>query len=264
MQSVIPKSRKAKCAGWWYPASRTAHDFSDNPIATAVISPHAGFEFSGLVSMQAVSYVKKNRVWIFGTSHYERIKKGISIFNGEYRSSVGKTETPEIKSDELEVLKRYFSHEGHRTEEHSIENVLYCLNHFTAVVKGFCVLVQVSGKDQFDAIADDMASLWKPGDSMIVSTDWNHFVDIDVIDRLMDQSAKLLADGDIETLYDECSHGRLEACGIDALYLAAKILTNVGEIVRFKVLKSTDSSRVTGRKHGDKCVGYISARNSIS
>jgi len=218
-----------------------------------------------MVSLEAVSYVKKNRVWILGTSHYERIKNGISIFRGQYNSSIGKSIfPPELTSSENEVLEKYYTNEGHRTDEHSIENTLYCLNHFSPEVPAFCVLVQESEKSCFEKISEDIAAVWKTGDSIIVSTDWNHFVHIDVINRLMDDVSKRLSCGDIEGLYKECSRGNMEACGIDGLYLAGKVLAKTGEPVKFKVLVSTDSSRTAGRKHDDKCVGYIAAANNIN
>jgi AmmeMemoRadiSam system protein B len=264
MQSEALKSRPAKCSGWWYPSAPAAHNFKNNPVSSAVIAPHAGFDFSGMVALQSVSYVKKNRVWILGTSHYERIKNGISIFRGTYSSSIGKAIFPEeLTENELGILNAYFTNEGHRTDEHSIENILYCLNHFNNEIKAFCVLVQETERNCYEKISDDIVSIWKPGDSIIVSTDWNHFVPTSVINRLMSAVTKLLAEGDFETLYKECSRGNLEACGIDGLYLAGKILRSVGESTRFKVLVSTDSSQFAGRKHDDKCVGYIAAANNL-
>lgn len=264
MQSETIKSRPSKCSGWWYPTAMTPHNFKDNPVSSVIISPHAGFDFSGMVSLEAISYVKKNRIWILGTSHYEHIKNGISIFRGEYNSSIGKTVFPAgLTEGELKTLDIYFTNEGHRTDEHSIENVLYCLNHFAPSVPAFCVLVQETDISSFEKISDDIASVWKPGDSIIISTDWNHFVPVDVINRLMGEVSKRLTAGDIEGLYKECSRGNLEACGIDGLYLANKILHKTDESAMFRVLVSTDSSCITGRKHDDKCVGYIAAVNNI-
>jgi AmmeMemoRadiSam system protein B len=258
MLSKTLKSRSAKCREWWYPSGKTEHNFVNNPIASAVISPHAGFEFSGMLSMKAISYVKKNRVWILGTSHYERINSGISIFDGEYYSSIGKAVFPGVTDD---TLLKYYSSAGHRTDEHSIENVLYCINHFSQIIKAFCVLVQINDENDFNAIAGDISSVWKEGDSIVISTDWNHFVSVHKIDRLMQSASNYLTSGNIEKLYHECQRGNLEACGIDALFLASKILAKVGESVNFNILESTDSSLVTGRKTGDKCVGYIAAAN---
>jgi len=91
------------------------------------------------------------------------------------------------------------------------------------------VLVQISDKSCFEKISDDITSEWKPGDSIIVSTDWNHFVPVDTINRLMNKVSQHLISGDIEGLYNECKRGKLEACGIDALYIASKVLDKTGE-----------------------------------
>jgi AmmeMemoRadiSam system protein B len=259
------RTRKSKCAGRWYPYEKQTHRFKDNPLSSAVISPHAGFFYSGMVSLEAVSRVKKNRVWIIGTSHYESPKTGISIFYGDYFSSIGKASFPRNLSEkEFGIIKIYLSDEGHRTEEHSIENVLYCLNHFKEEADSFCCLVGNSNESNLEKISYDIASLWSEDDSIIVSTDWNHFVSTDRIDELMKESSLYLEKGDIPDLFQSCKTGKLEACGIDGLYLASKILAKANEKTEFNVLTSTNSSKAEigfMSLISDTCVGYISAAN---
>jgi AmmeMemoRadiSam system protein B len=266
MQLHELKTRPAKCANRWYPRTRSPNSFNDKPLSSAVISPHAGFDYSGQVSLEAVSHVKKSRIWFFGTSHYESLTKGISIFYGNYSSSIGKTVFPQsLDERKQKIIEKYLSNEGHRTEEHSIENVLYCVNHFSEEVEAFCSLVQIDNEKDFETAADDIASVWEEGDSIVVSTDWNHFVSTKVIDRLMKDAESYLASGKIDELYKHCMSGKYEACGIDGLYLAHKVLSKKNESTKFVVLKSTDSSR-TGEESGvekfaSTCVGYIAARN---
>jgi AmmeMemoRadiSam system protein B len=265
MASDVLKTRKPKCAGKWYSYEKQTHGFKDNPVSTAVISPHAGFYYSGAASLEAVSYVKKNRVWIVGTSHYESPQNGISVFHGDYYSSIGKALFPRSLNDkDFNIIKKYLSDEGHRTEEHSIENVLYCLNHFKEEVNAFCCLAGNSNEKDLEKISCNIADVWNKDDSIIISTDWNHFVSTDIIDELMKQSSSYLEKGEIPDLYRKCKTGKLEACGINALYLAYKILAKTNENTAFKVLISTDSSKAEAGFRGlisDTCVGYISAVN---
>lgn len=266
MEALKQKSREAKCSGQWYPYHRSKYEFFDNPLASAVISPHAGFTYSGAVSLEAVSQVKKKRVWFFGTSHYERITNGLSIFHGDYNSSLGRTIFPkDLSSSQSEILSKYLSDEGHRTEEHSIENVLYCLNHFNNEVQAFCGLVSIRDNDTFERISDDLAQVWNKDDSVIVSTDWNHFVRTSRIEELMYSVSVLLKTGNIAELYHACCRGLYEACGIDSLYLAFLLLTKVKENTKFNILQLTDSSRTApGEKKrffSETCVGYIAANN---
>jgi AmmeMemoRadiSam system protein B len=265
MEPLELKIRKPKCAGRWYPYEKQVHRFKDNPLSSAVISPHAGFMYSGMVSLEAVSSVKKNRVWILGTSHYEDITSGIAIYYGNYLTSIGKAIFPkDLSKKDFEIIKKYLSDEGHRTEEHSVENVLYCLNHFKEEVNAFCCLVRIKSYKDFENISADIASVWGKDDSIIVSTDWNHFVSTDIIDGLMKESAGYLEKGDILSLYRKCSEGSIEACGIDGLYLAYNILTRTDQKTSFKILTSTNSSKPEfgiGGLISGTCVGYISARN---
>jgi len=154
--------------------------------------------------------------------------------------------------------------EGHRTEEHSVENVLYSLNHFKEEVNAFCCLAGNSNEKELEKISSDIAGVWNKDDSIIVSTDWNHFVSTDIIDELMKESSSYLEKGDISSLYMLCKQGKLEACGIDGLYLASKILAKANEKTEFNVLTSTDSSKAEigfMSLISDTCVGYISAVN---
>jgi AmmeMemoRadiSam system protein B len=263
MQLKELKTRRAKCSSRWYPAERIVHGLADEPTSSAVISPHAGFIYSGAVSMLAVSKVKKQRVWLFGTSHYESLSNGISIFYGGYNSSIGKTAFPTGLNDtQFDILKKYISDEGHRTEEHSLENVLYCLNHFVNDVEAFCTLVQIDNEEDFETISADIAKVWDKNDSIIVSTDWNHFVPINEIDGLMHTASEHLKKGNLKELYRKCRKGEMEACGIDGLYLADRILARVNEKTEFTILQSTDSSHTgpEGNLTGT-CVGYIAACN---
>jgi AmmeMemoRadiSam system protein B len=254
------KSRPPKAAGYWYPHQRSAYQFKDNPVSSCVISPHAGFRYSGRVSLEAVSYVKKNRVWFFGTSHQEGIENGMSVYYGSYSSSIGRTRFPET-GDGINRISTYFSDRGHRTDEHSIENVLYCLNHFAPEVAAFCTYIQAEDEDTFERVSDDIAKLWQPGDSIIVSTDWIHYVSTNMVGKLMKEVTKLLEKGEIRELYYQCRKGELEACGIDGVYMAYKVLSKVGENTKFIVLEATDSSRTERNVYPDTCVGYIAARN---
>jgi AmmeMemoRadiSam system protein B len=259
------KKRETKCAGRWYPYKKQSLRYTDNPVSSAVISPHAGFSYSGEVSFEAVSYVKKSRVWIFGTCHYETPQNGISIYYGDYSSSIGKAVFPgNLSEKDYEILNKYFSDEGHRTEEHSIENVLYCLNHFKKEVNAFCVLVRINDEEDFEKIANDIVQVWNKGDSIIISTDWNHFVPVKIVNQLLDEASSYLAKGDVPGLYSQCLKGTQEACGIDGLYLAYKTLSKVNENTKFTVLTETNSSKSEydfGGLTSKTCVGYISARN---
>lgn len=271
-EEYIPKSRKigielklreSKCRNRWYPNYRTLHNLTENPNSTIVISPHAGFIYSGMTSLLAVSRVMKNRIWFFGTSHYEKINGGLSIFPGDYSSSIGKTKFPDINEDDFKIIGKYLSIAGHRTEEHSIENVLYPVNHFSEQPYAFCGLVRIADEAVFDKISDDIAGVWKKGDSIIVSTDWNHFVSMYLIDGLMEEVTGFLKEGNVEELYQSCKKGKFEACGIDSLYLACRILGKVNEKTSFEILESTNSSRSYPFEYfSSRCVGYIAAMNA--
>jgi AmmeMemoRadiSam system protein B len=263
MQRHGLNTRPPKCAGRWYPNEKQSQGFREDHLSSAVISPHAGFIYSGMVSLESAAHVKKNRIWIFGTAHFESPENGIAVYHGNYSSSIGKALFPQNLSEkDFNLIKKYFSDIGHRTEEHSIENVLFCLNHFKEDAEAFCTLVRIYSEDNFEKISDDIATVWRNGDSIIVSTDWNHFVTAGEMKNLLNEASDYLVKGDIPALYGLCMQGRQEACGIDGLYLAYKVLRKVNENSKFTVFTATDSSKSGfGSLESESCVGYISAGN---
>jgi hypothetical protein len=78
----------------------------------------------------------------------------------------------------------------------------------------------------------------------------------------MEDISEILKTGNIKELYAGCKKGKYEACGIDSLYLAVKILDKVNEKTNFEILESTNSSRsYPFRYFSSNCVGYIAAKN---
>jgi AmmeMemoRadiSam system protein B len=225
-----------------------------------VISPHAGFVYSGHTSLNAVSAVRKNRLWIFGTSHYETIPDGIAIFPGGYSTSIGKTLFPLINEDEEKRLSKYISDRGHRKDEHSIENVLYAVNHFSDAPEAFCILTAINKKGKYEEISDIITGIWKENDSIIISTDWNHFRKVSEMNDLMQNVCSLLEKGELEELYKLCKKNVYEACGIDSLHLTYNILKKLGLNTKFHIREATNSSKVIPTSE-DVCVGYIAANN---
>jgi MEMO1 family protein len=149
--------------------------------AVAIISPHAGYVFSGEVAASAINQINPDKqyknVFIIASSH-------TSYFEGASVYSVGNYETPlgEVKvnveiCNELIAKHSFFSFypDAHKTE-HSIEVQLPLLQFH--LQKDFQIVPIVIGSDGAKAardIADALKPYWNDENIFIISTDFSHY-----------------------------------------------------------------------------------------
>ena len=185
--------RKPAVAGQFYPADAkelTAeledYYFQAVPVKTnnvaAIISPHAGYVFSGGVAASAFNQVDPEKeykhVFILASSHRVGFK-GASIYNkGHYITPLGTAEVDLELANKLITENACFTHypEAHTTE-HSLEVQLPFLQHrFRG--KNYKIIPVVMGT-QNPEMCKNIARALKPffgGDNLfIISTDFSHF-----------------------------------------------------------------------------------------
>ncbi len=263
-------------AGAFYPdnssvLSRQIDDFLNNahpdPVRAdifALISPHAGYEFSGQVAAYAYKLIQHKpykTVIVIGPSHYFGFS-GVSIYSeGILRTPLGdlaidKEFTRKLLNREKEIFfeARAFA------KEHSLEVQLPLLQ---KTLSDFKLVPIVMGNCSF-LVCQKLARLLKEAIGqrrdvlVIVSTDMYHgydYEEAEIIDNLTSAYMKNL---DAEGLYNGLQEGKLQLCGgmpvVSALILAKEL---GGKDIR--LLKYTNSAAVTGRKvRGVWTVGYSS------
>jgi AmmeMemoRadiSam system protein B len=230
----------------------------------ALISPHAGYGFSG----QAAAYGYKviagrsyKTVVIIGPSHYYGFA-GVSVYpKGKFRTPLGDleidtafTEALLFKDSEIVFDPSAFA------KEHSVEMQLPFLQ---KALTGFKIVPIVMG-DCSLSTCKKLASLLKAAiasrkDILIVaSTDMYHGYDYDEGEIVDSLTLSCLKKMDAETLYYGLRDGRLQLCGglpvVSVLMLARELGYNA-----LTVLNYTDSAIVTGNKvKGRWTVGYAS------
>ena len=194
----IPTERKPVVAGKFYPASsgelrneidtltQSAKKLIQNKVKKddeilAVISPHAGYVFSGSVASSAFSVLKnrKNikRVFLIGSSHYAWFD-GVSVyFDGFYSTPLGKIEVDsELASKILEQSALFtFRLEAH-AHEHSLEVQLPFLQYF--LENDFKIIPILIGGHSPE-IPKKLAKILKPylgGENLfVISSDLSHY-----------------------------------------------------------------------------------------
>lgn len=274
------KERPAYNAGMFYPASpveirQSIQDYleavklvplSQKPFG--IISPHAGYPYSGPVAAYGFTAIKNHRydaIIIISPCHVDYFEFA-SIYNGDaYLTPLGKlfiekTIAKELQTDDNRVR---ISSKGHEIgmngrAEHGIEVQLPFIQIILGDVPIIPIVLGTMDWDVIQVLGKQLGRLALTHDILIVaSSDLSHYhgyEDCKSIDR---QFMDILKSFSVEKVYKELMTKSVEACGggpIIALMLAAQE-NNVNSI---EILNYATSGDVP---YGDKSrvVGYMSA-----
>ncbi len=265
--------RKAAVADQFYPAepsrlTKQINNYLDQAPKTelageivALISPHAGYVYSGQVAAYAYKLLeglKFEAVVVIAPSHYSPFK-GASVYHkGGYELPLGVVPVhEELASEIMDKADIIDFHPQAHSREHSLEVQLPFLQ---TVLGDFKLVPIVMGSQDMATcrtLAKAIADSIKGRRVLIVaSSDLSHFHDYDSALKLDNTVQERVAGFDPEGLAQDSAQGKNEACGggpIITALLAARLLG----ADHTKVLKYANSGDVTGDM--SRVVGYMSA-----
>lgn len=257
-------SREMSVAGSFYPAQcREIKRYIDsfNHALTnrlkleftpkAIISPHAGYIYSGFTANAAYSLVKPDkikRVIIIGPSHRVYLRGASVALYESYRSPCKEFTIDQAYSRSLIERHAALSFDPSAHMEHSTETqVPFVARYFNDVELVEIVYGDIAFKDLVPVIAD---ALEEEESFVIISTDLSHFYGLKEANMLDSVCVKAVEQMNLEKLDLGC-----EACGmtgVKALIYAAKKADLQSRVIDYRTSydASSDASRV---------VGYMSA-----
>jgi AmmeMemoRadiSam system protein B len=276
--NVSSAVRPPAVAGLFYPADpkilvRQIDDFlkraTSDPLRMgsgkghllALVSPHAGFMYSGLTAAHAYKLLKERRfdtAVIVSPSHREYFD-GISIFGGAaYRTPLGEVPIDAafrdalVEDDTLIAL----SDAGHG-QEHAIEVQIP----FLQKMLGGCRIVPIVMGDQRREycfhLGKKLAQVARGKNVLLIaSTDLSHYYPYDtaqLLDNIIIDEVQRL---DYEQLMADLETERAEACGGGPTVAVLLAACDLGANKAY-ILHACNSGDVTGDKGG--VVGYLSA-----
>ncbi|MDD2680091.1 MAG: AmmeMemoRadiSam system protein B [Candidatus Omnitrophica bacterium] len=230
----------------------------------ALISPHAGYGYSGQVAAFGYKLIKGQpykTVIILGTSHRYPFS-GASV----YPDGVFKTPLGEIAVD-TDFTRRLLGKEPQVSfipeafkEEHSIEVQLPFLQKTLASFKIVPVILGDCSLDDCKKIASLLKeALAGSADALIiVSTDMYHGYDYEEAKAMDSLTLAAIKNMDSEGLYWSLRDEKMQLCGGFGVVSALILAKGLGHD-KVKVLQYTNSAQVTGsKKKGVWTVGYAS------
>jgi len=273
------KIRPAGVAGGFYPKDPTQltkkidgflKNVPDQKISSdifALISPHAGYVYSGQVAAYGYSTLKNQtieRVVVISPSHLESFS-GVSIYNGDaYETPLGKVlvdkEFCQILANQSELI--LFSNKGHNRViqgrmEHALEVQIPFLQH---VIQNFEIVPVVMGDQSYKscrALGVALSNLIKDTKTIIVaSSDLSHFHEYNTAITKDNKVLNAILEWDFFNLSRNFNSRLWEACGGGPI-VATMIAAEKSGINSVRLLKYANSGDAEiGDK--DRVVGYSS------
>ncbi len=258
-------------AGTFYPADKkelreTVEGFlakaekgQRNGKLIALVSPHAGYRFSGQVAAYGYKEIKDSgikKVILIGPSHHSAFK-GASVYTkGSFRTPLGDVKIDETLTAGLldEKADIRFYPEAYE-KEHSIEVQLPFLQ---TVLKDFTIVPILIGsptKQTFEHLISGLTDMLDEKTLIIASSDLSHYHDYA---RAKEMDGKIISAIERLSVMDVAQllqNGEAELCGSFPVVIAMEAAKRYGATVGI-VFNSANSGDVTGEK--DKVVGYAS------
>lgn len=267
-------SKGSDLAGTWYPASKpqlekilkSYLDAANPPKIDgqiiAVITPHAGYQYSGPVaaySFKAIEDKGIKTVILIGFSHRQYFN-GIAIYDrGSWSTPLGDIQIDEALAREIELKSsRVMFNPELFNGENSVEMEVPFIQMALKDAKMVPLAFGTQNYEDAQNLALALASILKDRKDCVIvaSTDLSHYhsyKDANDIDRhTIDTLNKLKA----REFYDEGRLGVCELCGLLPVTASLLVAEKLG-YDKIKELKYANSGDITGDK--SRVVGYLSA-----
>lgn len=219
----------------------------------AIISPHAGYQYSGQVASYGYHAIKDcgfTRVIILSPSHFKGAKRyrGVSVLNVKnFKTPLGlipvdqdacelllNTSDPSSNGSD-KTTKLFGSYEGAYEGEHSMETQLPFLQMSLNNFKLIPLMIGILVNDDFDRVANAIRPLINDKTIVVVSSDFTHYgegygyvpfrKDIEKNINALDYGAfEKILNKDFEGLKTYRKETGINACGIIPIELLLKLL----------------------------------------
>jgi MEMO1 family protein len=189
----ITTDRNPVAAGKFYPADKavltkdlsglfaSCKKTSGKRNVRAIISPHAGYVYSGKISAAAFSSIPRNTVYknifLIGSSHVMSFN-GASVYSsGDFLTPLGKASVNKEIGNELIQNNKVFNFPTTaHIQEHSLENQLPFIQYYfeqqPAIVP---IIIGTNDENTIKKIAAALQPYFTPENLFVISSDFSHY-----------------------------------------------------------------------------------------
>ena len=210
------EDREPYAAGKFYPSDKEtlAKDLSqlfsscvktkENWKVRAIISPHAGYEFSGRIAASAFSCIPKNAIYknifFIGSSHIMAFD-GASVYHtGDYVTPLGKLKVNKEIADKLRSSSIFIFPETAHIQEHSLENQMpFIQYYFPNPPQIVPIIIATDNLRTIKAIAEALRPWFTDDNLFVISSDFSHYPPYKDAQEVDKSTADAIISGDSET-----------------------------------------------------------------
>lgn len=265
--------RASVIAGTWYPGTEEElketikgyfNRVKQHPIGGEIlglISPHAGYQYSGQVAAYGYKHVSKKSydvVVVVSPLHQMAVGRYLVSSASYYSTPLGNVGIDKalIEAMRHEIDLKYIKYDG----EHSLEIQLPFLQ---VALGDFSLLpIMVSHGDVYsceDLVSTLTKNLSGKKALLVASTDLHHIPDYDEVRKKDRDVVEALSSFNLERIRDVFSQIDCSVCGRVPVSIVVDTAKRLGAN-RLEILHHTTSGDVTGDKTpGQYTVGYLSA-----
>ncbi|MBN2892005.1 MAG: AmmeMemoRadiSam system protein B [Bacteroidales bacterium] len=235
--------------------------------AKAVISPHAGYVFSGQVAASAINQLnpdkKYENVFVIGVSHHVSLR-GASIYNlGDYKIPGATIKVNRILATELVKKHDFFEYNRNaHNQEHSLEVQLpFLYYHLKQEFQIIPIIIGTNNIEIIKQIADVLKPFFNEKNAFVFSSDFSHYPDYEDAKHIDEVTAKAFISNNPEEFVKtiKLNSGKniknlsTSACGWTGMLTLLYMTQN--KDVKYQIIDYKNSG---DSKHGgkDRVVGY--------
>jgi len=239
----------------------TVPSFSVKEEILALISPHAGYMYSGLTAAYGYKTLEQRileTAVIIAPSHFEFFET-ISVYPGKcYTTPFGEMEIDvQLRSELLKENSLVMNNEiGHR-KEHAIEVQLPFLQLlFGNRIKILPIIIGNQTRENCFSLGETLGKILRETNAILIaSSDLSHYYNSKTADELDEKFINCVMNFDEDKLMTKLENNATEGCGggcVVAVLHAAKLLG----ATKTRILHHCNSGDVTGDR--ERVVGYMS------
>ena len=278
-QTIDPNTvRPSSIAGTWYPGSpgelqATVDDylvhaeyFATNDELLALISPHAGYRYSGSTAAYAYRQLGQRQidtVVLLGPSHHDNFGAFAISAKKFYTTPLGAVELDQefISALAQEIPLARVEHDREHSLEIQLPFLQRTLGKFKLVPIMMSLPIYLAGMRAFapaEQLANALAKLAFDRHVLFVaSSDLSHLPDYRAVKSFDAHTEELVASFNVPELVAYMQSGDCRACG-DAPIITALLAAKALGANRARVLHRTNSGDVIGeRERSEYVVGYM-------
>lgn len=227
-----------------------------------IISPHAGYIYSGPVAAYGFSYLKYSDFEgfvVIAPSHRARFNGASILPEGVYSTPLGEMEVDSEMGELLQKSPLFTYIKDIDEPEHSLEVQIPFIQFMKPGLKLVPVVVGSTDikicRKLGETIADALKTLNK-NYAIIISTDLSHYYPYNKAVQMDGDFISALKSFDEDRIAETVFSGRCEACGIGPLLTGIIACRKLGAS-KTQIVKYANSGDTAGSK--DEVVGYVSA-----